>query len=123
MIQGVVDARRAAVVRLRLRGPGGVETEVDAIVDTGFTSYLTLPVVTVAALSLPRHSGGKAVLGDGSASRFDICSAEVEWGGIWQTVLVSVLGNETLLGMRLLEGHKLVIDVVPGGLVEILPLP
>jgi len=96
---------------------------VDAIVDTGFTSYLTLPVVTVAALSLARHSGGKAVLGDGSARRFDICSAEVEWGGTWRALLVSVLGNETLLGMRLLEGHKLVIDVVPGGLVEILPLP
>jgi hypothetical protein len=62
------------------------------------------------------------VLVDGSVSQFDICPAEVEWGGIWQTILVSVLGNETLLGMRMLEGHKLVIAVVPGGLVEILPL-
>lgn len=123
MIQGIVNVRRAAVVRLRVRGPGGVEAEVDAIVDTGFTSYLTLPASTVAALGLAPESGGKAVLGDGSASRFDICPAEVEWGGIWQTVLVSVLGNETLMGMRLLEGHKLVIYVVPGGLVEILPLP
>ena len=27
------------------------------------------------------------------------------------------------MGMRLLAGHKLEIDVVPGGLVEIVPLP
>jgi hypothetical protein len=33
------------------------------------------------------------------------------------------VGNEPLLGMRLLAGHKLVIEVVPGGLVEITPLP
>ena len=123
MIRGVVNERRAAVVRLRLRGPAGVDTEVVAIVDSGFTADLTLPVTTVAALGLVRRSSGTAVLGDGSASRFDICSAEVEWGGTWRTLLVSVLGNETLMGMRLLEGHKLVIDVVAGGLVEILPLP
>ena len=123
MIRGVVNNRRAAIVRLRVRGPGGVEAEVDAIVDTGFTSYLKLPALTVTALGLARESGGKAVLGDGSASRFDICPAEVEWGGTSRSLLVSVLGNETLMGMRLLEGHKLVIDVVSGGLVEILPLP
>jgi hypothetical protein len=37
MIRGVVNALSEAVVRLRLRGPGGVETDVDAIVDTGFS--------------------------------------------------------------------------------------
>jgi predicted aspartyl protease len=63
------------------------------------------------------------VLGDGSVRHFDICAAEVDWGGTWRAVLVYAVGNEPLLGMRLLAGHKLVIDVVPGGLVEILPLP
>lgn len=95
----------------------------DAVVDSGFTSYLTLPASTVATLGLVRQSDGTAVLGDGSARQFAICAAEVEWGDTWRAVLVSVLGKETLLGMRLLEGHKLVIDVVSGGAVEILPLP
>ena len=123
MIRGVVNNRRAAVVRLRVRGPGGVEADVDAVVDSGFTSYLTLPASTVATLGLVRESDGRAVLGDGSARQFAICAAEVEWGDTWRGVLVSALGNESLIGMRLLEGHKLVIDVVPGGSVEILPLP
>ena len=123
MIRGVVTANAAAVVRLRVCGPGGVESDVDAHVDSGFTAYLTLPATIVTALGLVRRSGGSAVLGDGSASQFDMCAAEVEWGGTWRAVLVYVVGTEPLLGMRSLAGHKLVIDVVPGGLVEILPLP
>jgi hypothetical protein len=52
-----------------------------------------------------------------------MCAVEVTWGGTWRPVLVSAVGDEPLFGMRLLAGHKLRIDVVPGGVVEILPLP
>ena len=89
----------------------------------GFTAYLTLPAAVVSALGLVRRSGGSAVLGDGAASQFDVCTAKVEWGGTWRPELVYIVGNDPLLGMRALAGHKLVIDVVPGGLVEIFPLP
>ncbi len=123
MIGGVVNTRLEAVVRLRVRGPAGAEFDIDAIVDSGFTSSLTLPVTMVTALGLTRQSGSSAVLADGSVRQFDICAAEVAWGGSWRAVLVSAIGNEALLGMRLLVGHKLVIDVVPGGIVEVVPLP
>ena len=123
MIQGVVNARHEAVVRLRVRGSGGIESDVDVIVDSGFTSSLTLPTAILTALGLVRQSSGTALLADGSIRQFDIFAAEVAWGGTWRTVLVSAVGNEALLGMRLLAGHKLVVEVVPGGLVEILPLP
>ncbi len=123
MIQGVVNDRHEAIVHLRLRGPGGVESEVRAIVDSGFTSSLTLPMEMIASLDLARQSGGIAVLADGAVRKFDLYAAEVEWGGTWRAVLVSAVGNESLLGMRLLAGHELTILVVPGGLVEIVPLP
>ena len=123
MIQGVVNASNEAIVHLRVKGPGGVESDVDVIVDSGFTSSLTLPESMAIALGIARQSGGTAMLADGSARQFDICVAEVEWGGAWRTVLVYVLGDEPLLGMRLLAGHKLIIDVTPDGLVEVLPLP
>ncbi len=54
MIQGVVNLRNEAIVRLRVRGPGGVEADVDFIVDSGFTSSLTLPTAMVIALGLVR---------------------------------------------------------------------
>lgn len=62
MIQGVVNARLEGVVRVRVRGPGGIESDVDVIVDSGFTASLTLPMAMVTALSLARQSGGTAVL-------------------------------------------------------------
>ena len=34
MIRGAVNARLEAVVRLRVRGPGGAETDLDAVIDS-----------------------------------------------------------------------------------------
>ena len=123
MIRGTVNARLEAVLRLRVRGPGGAELDVDAVVDTGFTSSLTLPSAAVTALGLVRQSGGSVVLGDGSVRHFDVYAAVVEWDGNWRPVLVSAVGDEVLVGMRLLAGHELRVAVVPGGPVEISPLP
>ena len=123
MIAGVVNARHEAVVQLRVRGPAGSELDVDTVIDSGFTASMTLPAMTVAALGLTRQSVGGAVLADGSVRQFEIYAAEVEWNGGWRSVLVSAVGVEALLGMRLLAGHELRIEVVPGGAVEITPLP
>jgi clan AA aspartic protease len=123
MIRGVVNARHEAAVRVRLRGPGGVETDIDAIVDSGFTASLTLPMTVVTALGLARQSGGTAVLADGSVRQFDIFAAEIHWDGAWRSVLASAVGSEPLLGMRLLAGHRLMVEVLPGGLVEITAIP
>jgi predicted aspartyl protease len=123
MIRGVVNASQEAVVRLRERGPGGVESEVDAIVDSGYTGSLTLPAAGVAALGLVRQSGGGVTLADGSVQQIDYYPVEVAWGRGWQSVLVSAVGDEELVGMRLLSGHQLRVEVVPGGVVEITPLP
>ena len=102
MISGVVNARLEAVVPLRVRGPGGAEIVVDAVVDSGFTAALTLPAAVAASLGLARQSVGGAVLADGSVRQFDIYAAEVAWDGNWRPVLVSAVGNEVLLGMGLL---------------------
>ena len=94
MIRGVVNARNEALVCLRVRGPGGSELDVDAVVDSGFTASLTLPATTVVALGLVRQSGGGAVLADGSVRQFDIYAAEVAWDGGWRPVLVSAVGGK-----------------------------
>jgi clan AA aspartic protease len=123
MLTGAVNSRLEGVVPLRVRGPNGAELTVDAIVDSGFTASLTLPVAIVSALALVRQSSGGAVLADRSVRQVDIHEAEVEWDGGWRPVLVSNLGDEALIGMRLLAGHGLRIAVVPGGSVQIQPLP
>jgi predicted aspartyl protease len=123
MINGTVCARLEAVIRLRVRGTGGAELDFDAVIDTGFTSSLTLPATAVSALGLVGQSGGSAVLGEGSVRSFDVYAAEVQWDGNWRPVLVSAIGAEVLVGMRLLARHDVRIAVVPGGPVEISPIP
>jgi predicted aspartyl protease len=123
MIGGTVSGRLEAIIRLRVRGTGGAELDFDSVIDTGFTSSLTLPAAAVTALALVRQSGGSAVLGDGSVRPFDVYAAEVQWDGNWRPVLVSAIGAEVLVGMRLLAGHNLRVAIVPGGPVEICPIP
>jgi clan AA aspartic protease len=123
VIGGVVNARHEAVVTLRVREPGGAEADVDAMIDTGFSGSLTLPAATVATIGLTRHSVVTAVLADGSIQQLDVYAAEVEWDGTWRPILVSAVGTEVLIGMRLLADHELWVEVVPGGVVEIRPVP
>ena len=52
MITGVVNANREATIRLVAIGPSGQQQEIEAIIDTGFTGFLTLLPVLVAALEL-----------------------------------------------------------------------
>lgn len=122
MIRGVVNSRCEAVVQIRLQGPSGIEVDVAAIIDSGFTASVALPPATVSSLGLVRQSGGSARLADGSVRQFEIYGANVEWDGHWRPVLVSAVGDEMLVGMQLLRRHQLRVEVVPGGVVEIASL-
>jgi clan AA aspartic protease len=122
MIVGLVNDRIEAVLSLRLTGPAGT-AEVSAIIDTGFTGSLTVPKTIATSLGLPCTSRGHAILADGSDQEFDVYAAEIEWGQSSRKVLVSALGNEVLLGMSLLTGHELRMEIRPKGAVEVRPLP
>ena len=43
MIERSVNAAYEAVISLSLRGPSGQAQEIDAVIDTGFNGFLTLP--------------------------------------------------------------------------------
>jgi clan AA aspartic protease len=122
MMRGVVNVRNEAILRLRVIGPKAVHIEVDAVIDTGLTGSLVLPTTVVAAIGLVRRSGGTALLADGTVRQFDTYGADVEWDGSPRGVVVSAVGNEALVGMGLLAGHELRVEVKPGGLVEVRPL-
>jgi clan AA aspartic protease len=121
MIRGTVTPLKEAVIRVKVWGPNDESAEVDALIDTGCTSSMLLPMETIDALGLQRHSKGKAVLADGSTRRFNVYHAEVNWNGCDISICVSAIGDEPVIGMRLLEGHRLVADVEPGGDVSIIP--
>lgn len=52
----------------------------------------------------------------------DIYRTVVVWHGERQTVPIMGMGDKPLIGMRLLEGSRVTMDVVDGGAVTIEPL-
>ena len=122
MIRGEYSETRGPAIPLLIRGPDGSNFDVIAVVDTGFTAALTLPEPIIRALSLPFDSTGRLSLADGTVSSFDLHSAEIFWDGQWRPVLASAIGDEVLVGMRLLRGFRLCIDAIPSGAVEITSL-
>ena len=70
MITGVVTANREAIIRLAVRGPAGVEQQIEAVVDTGFDGWLSLAPALIALLGWPWRRRGRALLADGSECVF-----------------------------------------------------
>lgn len=71
MIGGTVNAALEAAVNLSVQGPGGQAREIEAVVDTGYGGFLTLPPVLVGELGLPFVTRGEATLADGSLTKFN----------------------------------------------------
>jgi hypothetical protein len=95
LILGVVTADgREAIIEVSVRGPAARERIVTAVIDTGFDGWLTLPSALAADLGLVRVGWQRAVLADGNE------------GG-------------PLVGMTLLRGCELNVQVIEGGSVRI----
>ena len=119
MITGVVNADYEAVIRLQLQGPRGQEREVDAIIDTGFNGFLALSPVLVTALGLTRLSRGRVILANGREELFDIYGVTVLWDDQPRYVEADAVDTTPLVGMALLDGYDLYVQVVGGGRVVI----
>ena len=122
MITGVVKSDEGHI-RLKVKGLRGREQEIEAVIDTGYTASLTLPPATIAALGLRWRSMDRFALADGSECLFDVYVAKVEWDGKVRTILVDEADTEPLVGMRLLRGHELKMQVRARGKVTIKRLP
>jgi len=123
VIFGTVNAKREALIQLRVRGPSAIERDVEFVVDTGFNSTLALPKSIALWLGLLQLGQGHATLADGSTQQYEIYLGQYIWDGTLEECLFTVVGEEALLGMGLLEGHEFRMEVKSDGLVEITRLP
>src|SRR5437660_1221217 len=110
MITGLVRADEGRI-RLRVKGHRGREQEVEVVIDTGYTAPLTLPPALIAGLGLRWRSVDRFTLADGSECFFDVYDAKVLWDGKVRSILVDRADADCLIGMRLLRGHELKIQV------------
>jgi clan AA aspartic protease len=111
-----------AVVEVRVEAMDGRARAIQAAVDTGFGGFLSLPPGLVADLDLPMVGLKTVTLADGSQTTLFVFDAVIEWEGQQITVPAYEARGTPLIGMRLLGGSRLTVDVVEGGRVEIRPL-
>ena len=123
MIEGAVKAARQAVVGLPLRGPSGRALEVEAVVDTGFGRFLTLPLGVVSELALAFAGVNRVQLADGSEAALDRYAVTVLWDGRPRRFVAYVSDAAPLVGMSLLVGHSVCVGVEHDGRVVIEALP
>ena len=119
MIEGVVNAAYEPLIALAVQGQSGQSWDIEAVVDTGFNGFLTLPTTLVSELGLPFISIGRATLADGSEIAYDVYGATVLWDGQALYVEADAADTTPLVGMLLLDGQDLSIQVRDGGRVVI----
>src|SRR5436853_7066547 len=111
MISGRVTVNREAMIQLEVVGPARQSQGIDAVIDTGFNGYVTLPRNLIDSLNLPSVGTRRATLGDGSIVVLEVYLAALSWHGREREVLVLHAEGGPLLGMSLLYGNRVTLEV------------
>lgn len=119
MITGTVNANLEPRIRISVQDINGQEHQWDAVVDTGFNGWLTLPPDLILRLGLCWQRLGTAILADGSQTLFDVYEASVIWDGRLVTIPVDEADSEPLVGMSLMDGYELTIQAIDGGAITL----
>ncbi len=120
MMQGYVNQNYEATILVVIFSFNKTKSKpINAIIDTGFSGFLSLPNKTINELGLSWSYRDRGTLGDGSEVIFDIYNSQVIWNGQVQDIEVNSAETEPLIGMSLLRGFSLNIDTGVNGLVTI----
>lgn len=119
----MVAGGREALIPLTLLGPSGHRADIVAVLDTGFTGHLVLPSSVVDGLDLPLRGSRDSFLADGSRISLDAHRVGVEWDDRVRVVPALAAEGGPLVGMSLLRGSDVRIQVIEDGEVVIRPLP
>ena len=112
------EVRRFPLIVLSLQTPYGSRT-LEFLVDTGFDGELALPKSFAAWLGTPGEFR-TVLFANGHEERAGVVECALTWGdGILTVDAMFIDSERPLLGIELLENHRLTIDVQEGGEVSI----
>ena len=110
ILQGHIDDRNQLWVPITVAGLQGQEN-ISALIDTGFTGELLLPLKIAVPLGLKLAGIAPYQLADGSISKQMLFSAAITWGTQTRAITVNVIDVEhALIGGGLLHGYVLTVD-------------
>ena len=122
MITGKITTNREAIIELEVIGSNQKRDKIKAVIDTGFNGYLTLPNDLINYLKLQLAGSRHVTLGDGNVVVLDMYFAKVLWHGQEREVLTLEAEGGPLVGMSLLYGNRVLLEVVDNGNVTIASL-
>ena len=118
MMNGLVNQSCEATLSIVVKDNNQTQL-VNAVIDTGFSGFLTLPAEVISALNLTWKGRDIATLGDGTSCIFEVYIAIVIWDGQYRTIDINESETVPLIGMQLLRGYDLRIQAIENGLVTI----
>jgi clan AA aspartic protease len=118
MMQGRVNQSCEAMLSIAVRNNATTQM-IDAVIDTGFSGFLTLPSDAISTLELNWQGRDIATLGDGTSCTFEVYIGLVIWDGQYREIYINESETVPLIGMRLLRGYDLRIQAIEGGIVTI----
>ena len=119
MIHGVVSTSREATISLVVTNENRQTKLITAVIDTGYTGFLSLPSEIITELNLSWTGIDRGTLGDGSEVTFEVYAAKIIWDGEYRDIPINEAETDPLVGMSLLYGYDLHIQAVEGGSVTI----
>jgi clan AA aspartic protease len=119
MMHGIVDQNCEATIRLVVGNVDSRKQMIDAVIDTGFTGFLTLSLSVLTSLNLQAYRREAGTLGDGSTCIFDVYRGLIIWDGESRPIDINASETAPLVGMSLLYGYRMQLDAVEGGMVTI----
>ena len=122
MLTGTVRNLQAWVA-VEILDQNGQPHTVEVLLDTGFDGHLKLTATTIQELELPRSGYRFGELANGSLVQFMSYRATVLWQGQPRAVQIIEANSEALVGMELLLGSRVTLEVLDGGPVTIDSLP
>jgi clan AA aspartic protease len=120
---GIVNASLEATIQRTVQDATGQPHQIEAVIDTGFNGFLTLPPNLVAALGLPWLCRQQGLLADGAIHIFDVHTGIIIWDCAPRSVEIEAANAQPLVGMELMRGHELRAHVVPSGYLSIAAVP
>jgi len=107
----------------RVSLPGhGAEFEVDFVIDTAFDGELALPSHLASSLDQINSGWRSYQLANGDIIVAPYCEIYLSWDGEPRRTEVAIIDGNPLLGVELLEGNLVQIEMTIGGEVHIEPL-
>jgi len=101
-MKGYIDEHRHPLIKIKVKGIRK-ETEIYAIVDSGFDGEVCLPLQIAISLGLELRGAEFVELADGTTKRELMFEGSIEWDGQFRDVRISLTNaRDALIGTGLL---------------------